>query len=488
MDVTDVTRSQVFDENISNVNLMILKIMAIAVIVPLSFFVCTLLGLWVVPHIYSLTLALYCVLITFILYVLNKITVFQKITMYMSILATMFFVGFLGCKSIIVITVAYAFPPVLSCLYYNVKLTRITNLLNFVVLMIVNWIRAQSISDVYIWVYQPDRTSLDYFIENGIGLAVESIFVYMITVTLAKLTNKTLNALVKSSEERDNALDELIKRNAYIVKINSEIENSNHNLKNTQYKIIQFVAEVLGSHDLFTGRHVMHTRKYVEIIAKELKRQGYYEKELTDENIEIFSTAAFLHDIGKIHIPEGVLNKIGKFTPEEYQLMKIHPEIGKKLLDFLPQIEDGAFNEVAKQMAYCHHEKWDGSGYPNGLKGKEIPLCARIMAAADVLDALISQRLYKEPMPIDEAMDVFEKSKGLHFEPCIADAVISLKNLIRIIDEDFKTTEASTNAEELEWWMKYHANSEANSIKIELHSDFIGESTSPASQMYNASK
>ena len=225
----------------------------------------------------------------------------------------------------------------------------------------------------------------------------------------------------------------------------------------------------------------MHTRKYVEIIAKELKKGGYYQKELTDENIELYSTAAFLHDIGKIHIPEGVLNKIGKFTPEEYQLMKIHPEEGKKLLEYLPQIEDGTFNEIAKQMAYCHHEKWDGSGYPNGLKGKEIPLCARIMAAADVLDALISQRLYKEPMPVEEAMEVFERSKGMHFEPCIADAVINLKNLISIIDEDFKTTEASTNAEELEWWMKYHANT----VKIEVHTDFIGASTEPQSVVYN---
>ena len=132
-------------------------------------------------------------------------------------------------------------------------------------------------------------------------------------------------------------------------------------------------------------------------------------------------------------------------------------------------------------MAYCHHEKWDGSGYPNGLKGEEIPLCARIMAAADVLDALISQRLYKDPVPVDEAMVIFEKSKGLHFEPCIADAVINLKNLIKIIDEDFKTTEASTNAEELEWWMRYHSNA----VKIELRTDFIGASTLPQSTVFS---
>ena len=314
-----------------------------------------------------------------------------------------------------------------------------------------------------------------------IGITVESIFVYMITVSLARRTEKTLTNLLTSSEERNTAFDELRKRNKYIVKINSEIEKTNQSLKITQYKIIQFVSQVLGSHDLFTGRHLLHTKKYVEIIAKELRDSGYYRDQLTDENIELYSTAALLHDIGKVHIPEGVLNKIGKFTPEEYELMKIHPSEGKKLLEFLPVIDDGIFNEIAMDMAFYHHEKWDGSGYPNKLKGTEIPLCARIMAAADVLDALISQRLYKDPMPVDEAMEVFEKSKGLHFEPCIADAVINLKNLISIIDEDFKMQESSTNAEELEWWMRYHSNA----VKFEVKTDFIGASTEPQSAVYN---
>ena len=205
---------------------------------------------------------------------------------------------------------------------------------------------------------------------------------------------------------------------------NRKVREKNNQLAETQFKIIQFVAQCLGSHDLFTGRHIMHTQKYVEVICNELVRMGYYTEELTKKNIQLFVNAAFLHDIGKIHVPEGILNKIGKFTEEEFAMMKCHPEEGKKLLDFLPKIDDGKFNEIAKEMTYCHHEKWDGTGYPRGLVGENIPLCARIMAAADVLDALISQRLYKEPMSIDETIDVFEKSKGMHFEPCIADAVI----------------------------------------------------------------
>ena len=477
----NASQSQLFDENVGKVNSMILRVMEFSALVPISFIIFSLIGLWEVPHAYSVILLCYTISASTVLYFLNKASHLQILTVYAGLIASMFFVCLLGVKSVIVITISYAFVPVLSCFYYKVKLTRIMNLANYLAVLCVTWIRSQTILDVYVWVDNSYKTPLNWFISNGIGITVESIFVYMITVSLAKRTEKTLSNLLTSSEERNTAFDELKKRNKYIVKINSEIEKTNQSLKLTQYKIIQFVSQVLGSHDLFTGRHLLHTKKYVEIIAKELRDSGYYRDELTDEKIEIFSTAALLHDIGKVHIPEGVLNKIGKFTPEEYELMKIHPTEGKKLLEFLPVINDGEFNQIAMNMAYYHHEKWDGSGYPNNLKGTDIPLCARIMAAADVLDALISQRLYKEPMPVEQAMDVFEKSKGMHFEPCIADAVIRLKNLISIIDEDFKTQEASTNAEELEWWMQYHSNA----VKIEVKTDFIGASTEPQSKVYS---
>ena len=468
-----VTQSRLFDENVGKVNSMICKIMAFSVLVPLSFIIFTLAGLWNVPHSYSILLAVYSLFVTIILFLLNRTSSLQSFTTYAGLICSMLFVALLGVKSVIVITISYAFIPVLSCFYYNVKLTRIMNLINFLSVIAVTWFRSQTILEIYVWVDSVENSPLRWFITNSIGITVESFFVYMITVALAKRTGKTLQNLLLSSDERNSAIDELRKRNKYIVKINSEIEDANKHLKMTQYEIIRFVSQVLGSHDLFTGRHLMHTKKYVEIIARELRDNGYYKDELTDEKIVLYSTAALLHDIGKVHIPEGVLNKIGKFTPEEYEIMKIHPIEGKKLLEFLPIINDGVFNEIAVQMAFCHHEKWDGSGYPSGLKGKEIPLCARIMAAADVLDALISQRLYKEPMPVEEAMEVFERSKGLHFEPCIVEAVVKLKNLIKIIDEDFKTSEASTNNEELEWWMRYHSNVEAKSLKVELHTDFI---------------
>ena len=227
-------------------------------------------------------------------------------------------------------------------------------------------------------------------------------------------------------------------------------------LKKNQFDLMEFIAQILGSHDLFTGRHVIHTQTYVELIAKKLKEMGYYEEELTDTAIEFMRKAAFLHDIGKIHIPEGLLNKNGKFTAKEFELMRCHPEEGAKLVDLLPIIDEGEFNRIAEEMALFHHEKWDGTGYPYHQKGIEIPLSARIMAAADVIDALLSQRLYKSPIPISEAIETFKKSSETHFEPCIVQAVVSLQDKIDEIDRSFKETEAATNEEELAWWNTYH--------------------------------
>jgi HD-GYP domain-containing protein (c-di-GMP phosphodiesterase class II) len=185
---------------------------------------------------------------------------------------------------------------------------------------------------------------------------------------------------------------------------------------------------------------------------------GYYTNELTPGYISLFSNAAFLHDIGKIHVPEGILNKIGKFTDEEFEKMKCHTTEGKNLLEFLPMVNDGRFNEIAKQMAFYHHEKWNGTGYPNKIAGIEIPLCARIMAAADVMDALLSKRLYKEPKTIEEAIEIFESSRDTHFESCIVDAVISAKDEIVKFDKEFKLQEEESNQIEQEWWQRYHEN------------------------------
>ena len=442
-----------FSENIISVNKMVIKVFLISLIVPVSFIVFTLFNYWIVPHLYSISLIIYILLISSLMLILNRYEKFQKLTMCIGIFGISILVALLGYKGIIAITVSYCFGPVISCLYYNRKLTIFTSLSNAVITAIVFYFRSFTMPIVKAGIEE----AMGWYISNLIGLMIEFIFVTLICDTLSRRTHKTMQVLLLNSEARENAMRELANKNIEAKNINKELENVINDLQSTQVKIIEFVAKVLGSHDLFTGRHVMHTPKYLEIIAKEVRKNGYYTEELTDTNIKLYSTAAFLHDIGKIHVPEGVLNKVGKFNDKDFQLMKSHPEEGKKLLEALPPIQSGYFNSVAIDMAYNHHEKWDGSGYPNGIKGEEIPLCARLMAAADVLDALISQRLYKEPMKIEDAMKVFEESKGTHFEPCIAQSVINCQHQIRIIDQQFKEKENETNEKEIAFWKEYHS-------------------------------
>lgn len=448
------TDEQFFLENITKINKNIEIIFLLFCLVPIIFILFTLTGLWEVSHIHSFVLLGSTLIATIILGVLNRKNIHQKFAMYFGIIMLCFEVSFMNYTNTIRLFISYAIVPIVSLLYYNKKLTMITCVVNYLWMLFAACITARAKFEVVTGRFTP----LIWTIQFAVGLTIESVFLFFALSRISDRIQKTLENLMQAFDEKDDALRQLKERNELVIKINNEIEKKNFELKDTQAKIIKFVAECLGSHDLFTGRHAIHTQKYVELICKELVNKGFYKDQLTEKNIDYYQLAAFLHDIGKIHIPEGILNKIGKFTPEEFDLMKSHSQEGNKLLNYLPPIEDGEFNKIAKQMALYHHEKWDGTGYPFGLKEYEIPLCARIMTAADVLDALISQRLYKEPMSIDEAIEVFKKSSGSHFEPAIAQAVINNKQLISHIDSDFKTSEAETNAQELEWWKSYHEN------------------------------
>lgn len=449
-----LTDKSFFNENIVNVNKKVNIILFCTIPVPIIFAVLSAVGLWIVPPMYSLSVFLYSTILSLLYLFLMKKNFNQVLLMYIGILATSGFVFLLGYEGIITITISFAFPPFITCLYYNRRATRYTTIACFILSCICYWFRSYRVPLVLSGV----ETPFYWFVKNVPGIVIEYIFLFILTDYMSNRTHNTLKSLVKTMKKAEDAYAKLKETNNEVKIINDKLQEKNHQLADTQFKIIKFIAEVLGSHDLFTGRHVIHTQKYVEIICNEMVKLGFYAKELTPGYISLFSNAAFLHDIGKIHVPEGILNKIGKFTEEEFEKMKCHTTEGKNLLEFLPMINDGRFNEIAKQMAFYHHEKWDGSGYPNKISGVEIPLCARIMAAADVMDALLSKRLYKEPKTIEEAIEIFENSRNSHFESCIVDAVISAKDEIAKIDREFKLKETESNEAEQEWWQRYHEN------------------------------
>ena len=463
-----VTDDSFFTENIVNINKRIYIILFWTLIVPVSFVALTQVGVWYVPTPYAAMIFIYSLAMAFICMVLNKTgnKNLQSVTMYLGLIGISGFVFLLGMKGVIVLTISWAFAPFISCLYYNRRLTRITTIINFVLTILAYWLRSSAVTLVLSGV----KTASRWFIENVSGVIVEFIFVFLVTDFLSKRTYQTFRRLMSINADKDGAYKrlnektleqfntnkELQEKNEYIEKLNEELNTRNKGLSENQHKIVEFVLSSFGSFDLFGVTHNYHTGKYVQEISKKLRENGYYADELTDEKIETYMLTALLHDAGKIRIPQNIVNKFGKYTKEEYEIMKTHPMEGRKILEEMQNIDDGSFNIIAKEMALYHHERWDGSGYPYGVSGEAIPLCARILGAADVLDALISPRLYKEPMSIDEAMKFFAEEKGKSFEPCIADAVIALKDEIIIIDRDFKTFEGAKFDDELARWKKYH--------------------------------
>ncbi len=200
-------------------------------------------------------------------------------------------------------------------------------------------------------------------------------------------------------------------------------------LERTQDIIITSMGTLAEYRDLETGEHIKRTKAYVECLANYLSRDEKYAHALSKENIEWIVKSAPLHDIGKIGVPDSILLKPGKLTESEFEEMKKHTLYGKDAIK-LVQEEMGYDNflKYGEEIAFTHHEKWDGSGYPRGLIGDEIPVPGRIMALADVYDALVNARVYKAAFSKEEAKKIILEGKGSHFDPSVVDAFISLES------------------------------------------------------------
>lgn len=210
----------------------------------------------------------------------------------------------------------------------------------------------------------------------------------------------------------------------------------------TQEATIETVASLAEYRDNETGNHIRRTQNYVRALAVYLSDRPEHRDYLDEETIELLYKSAPLHDIGKVGIPDQILLKPGKLTGEEFEEMKKHAVYGRDaLLKSAEKLGNNNFLELAALIAYSHHEKWDGSGYPQGLAGKNIPLAGRIMAVADVYDALISRRVYKQAMSHRQAIQYISENRGTHFDPDIVDAVICLQQQFLDIADRFADSE-----------------------------------------------
>ncbi len=211
----------------------------------------------------------------------------------------------------------------------------------------------------------------------------------------------------------------------------TDIKEASRKVSLMQHNVITTMADIIESRDENTGGHVKRTAVYVNMIANKLREEGKYPEILTDKYIENMVVAAPLHDMGKIHVPDAILNKNGRLDDDEFSIMQLHAKIGKELLEHASdQLGTFEYLDVALKMAGSHHEWWNGKGYPEKISGEAIPLCARIMAVADVFDALVSKRCYKEGMPSEKAFSIIEEESGTHFDPVVAQAFLDCKEQI----------------------------------------------------------
>lgn len=198
------------------------------------------------------------------------------------------------------------------------------------------------------------------------------------------------------------------------------------------------MARLAESRDPETGAHLERVRAYCRALAEEMRREQVYKDEVDAEFVQLIYQTSPLHDIGKIGIPDSILLKPDHLSDSEYQIMKSHTQIGFETLDDAArQFPTAKFLSMARDIAISHHERWDGTGYPRGLKGEAIPLCGRVIAVADVYDALVSKRVYKAALPHETARDIILKGAGTHFDPTITAVFAKVDHKFREIRERF---------------------------------------------------
>ena len=243
-------------------------------------------------------------------------------------------------------------------------------------------------------------------------------------------------ARVKNHLALKAAADFLRDKNDYLEK---EVQKRTREISAIQDVTIHVITSLAETRDPETGNHIRRTQFYVKALAEKLSEHPRFAHLLSEREIQIIYKSAPLHDIGKIGIPDDILLKPGSFSDEEFEIMKTHTTLGRDAIERAER-ELGMevdFLRIAKQIALYHQEKWDGSGYPQGLVGNEIPLAARLMAIADVYDALISQRVYKQGMSQDQALEIMSKGRGSHFDPDMLDAFFEIKDTIQAIAQRY---------------------------------------------------
>jgi HD-GYP domain-containing protein (c-di-GMP phosphodiesterase class II) len=252
----------------------------------------------------------------------------------------------------------------------------------------------------------------------GWALSATGVFVSPVMPTIGVVAGLAIMTLAKFTVERGRA------------------DTAGRERTNAQRLMIQTLLSLTETRDAETGRHSRRTQQYVRLLAEELAANPEFQNDLTPERIDLVSSLAPLHDIGKVGVPDHILNKPGALTPDELAEMRKHPEYGYDVIlkaEGRVGVRDDAILAMAKDIVYTHHERWDGKGYPRGLRGTEIPVAGRVMAVVDVYDATTTRSLYRQPMSHDDAVTYIVDGKDTHFDPSVVRAFVNVAPRFKIV-------------------------------------------------------
>lgn len=280
-----------------------------------------------------------------------------------------------------------------------------------------------------------------------------SSFVYTSTDERNASVERLKSLDIRTGDEIENLYTAYTQTTEESMQYLSDVRRKSKQIEKLQGGLLMVLADIIESRDKCTGDHIRKTAAYTKIILNKLREQGEFPDILTDEYISNVTQAAPLHDIGKINVPDAILNKPGpgRLTDEEFEIMKGHANAGYEIIEkAIANMAETGYLEEAKQMAHYHHEKWDGSGYPLKLRGEQIPLSARVMAVADVFDALMSKRSYKPPFSYEDAVKIITDGSGTHFDPKVVTAFVAAIDEVKAVCEKFSSDETYMGAPQKE--------------------------------------
>ncbi|MBR2046820.1 MAG: HD domain-containing protein [Agathobacter sp.] len=297
------------------------------------------------------------------------------------------------------VVVIYVYPIAIASLYFSRQLNILATTLTVVGVSI-----GQLLAFFMNTLQDDNFLTLDYVLLFGIlPRALVLIAIAAIFTMLSSRTANLLTTLLCKEEE----------------------------LSHSHNEMVMGFATLVENKDGSTGGHIKRTSTYVKLLAEELRNRGIYKEELTDEYLENLYRAAPMHDIGKIAVPDVVLQKPGKLTDEEFKKIQKHTVKGGDIIkETFGHLENEDYTQMAYEVARHHHEKWNGKGYPDGLKRKEIPLCARIMAIADVFDAVSEKRCYRDALPLEQCFEIIADGSGQAFEPLLVEVFLDIRKKV----------------------------------------------------------